>query len=164
MAIKKSLKSKPFVMLYAEDDESHAELVMLSLKEYQNSHEVYCVSDGEQALDYLFHRGKYSNFDKSPVPDLILLDLRMPKKDGMEVLKIVKSTKELKSIPVVILTSSRAQKDVEEAYTYQANSYLVKPMDFPRLTEVMRCFWLYWFGCNESPWSKNLPFNGDQVG
>jgi CheY-like chemotaxis protein len=107
--------------------------------------------DGEQALDYLFARGKYASPGNNPRPNLILLDLRLPRVDGLEVLKIIKTTPALLRIPVVILTSSDAETDIARSYDYHANSYVVKPLDFKTFTRLMKDLGFYWLGWNEKP-------------
>ena len=112
-------------------------------------------SDGEAALDYLFRRGDYIDPLDSPRPHVILLDLRLPKVGGLEVLKIIKSSAELQTIPVIILTTSAAEADVSGAYEYHANSYLVKPVDFSKFSQLMEEFGFYWLGWNYYPWSEH---------
>jgi CheY-like chemotaxis protein len=109
------------------------------------------VADGEAALDYLFHQGSYADAVVSPRPNLALLDLRLPKVDGLEVLRRVKESVDLRSIPVVILTTSQAEMDVASAYELHANSYLVKPVDFDKFLEMMNTLGDYWLAWNRSP-------------
>jgi CheY-like chemotaxis protein len=111
------------MILLVEDNLDHAEIVMRSFKNHQIDHPILHVTDGETALDYLLRRGEYTNPEKSPRPNLVLLDLRLPKVDGLEVLKEIKQSKELRGIPVVILTSSQAGNDVKMACEYHANTY-----------------------------------------
>lgn len=139
------------MILLVEDNEDHAEIVMRTLREHQMSHNLHLVIDGEDALDYLLRRGEYSDAKKSPRPDIILLDLRLPKVDGLEVLKEIKQTRDLLRIPVVVLTSSDAESDVATAYDCHANSYLVKPLDFENFTELMKDLEVYWHGRNVNP-------------
>ena len=139
------------MILLVEDNEDHAEIVMRTLREHQMSHNLHLVIDGEDALDYLLRRGEYSDAKKSPRPDIILLDLRLPKVDGLEVLKEIKQTRDLLRIPVVVLTSSDAETDVATAYDCHANSYLVKPLDFENFTELMKDLEVYWHGRNVNP-------------
>jgi CheY-like chemotaxis protein len=107
--------------------------------------------DGEQALDYLFKRGAYADPEKNPRPNFVLLDLRLPRIDGLEVLKTIKTTPSLLRIPVVILTSSDAESDIARSYDYHANSYVVKPLDFRSFTKLMKDLGFYWLGWNEKP-------------
>lgn len=145
------MKPNPPVLLLAEDNPAHAKLVLRCLQDQQLTGTVHHVSDGEAVLDYLMHRGAYANLETSPRPSLILLDLRMPKIDGLEVLQQIKASAELRRIPVVILTTSDTETDVVQAYERHANSYLVKPIDFDRLAELVRDLEHYWLDCNRLP-------------
>ena len=109
------------------------------------------LTDGQAALDYLFRRNAYSDPDQSPRPDIILLDLRLPKVDGLEVLKTIKADKDIGHIPVVILTTSQTEKDVTQAYDNHANSYLVKPVDYTQFSKLMETFGFYWLAWNQYP-------------
>jgi CheY-like chemotaxis protein len=137
-------------VLLVEDDNDHADLLTFSLMESPLKMKViHRVSDGCAALDYLFRRGEFADPVQSPRPRLILLDLRLPKMDGLMVLKEIKTSshEELQRIPVVILTSSEAEKDITAAYACGANSYIVKPVDyerFHRLVTDMGHYWLAW--------------------
>lgn len=146
----------PITILLVEDNEDHAELVIRNLEEQDIDHVIYHVQDGEAALDYLFHRGAFLNEDDAPRPELILLDLRLPKIDGLSVLKEIKDCEDLKIIPTIILTSSESDSDISSAYSNHANSFLVKPMDFQNYTQLMREMGLYWLACNTSPQVGNL--------
>ena len=133
-------------VLLVEDDETHAMLIMRCF-ERMGVANIHWVDDGEEALDYLLHRGKHEDRGKNPRPDLILLDLRLPKRDGHEVLKDIKNSEDLKVIPVVILTTSKNEQDVTKAYLNHANSYLVKPLGFDKfqqMTEYLGTYWLRW--------------------
>ncbi len=145
------LKGEPLVILLVEDNEAHAELVIRSMRDQRVANIIYHVLDGQQALDFLLHTGDYANAKKSPRPNLVLLDLRLPKVDGLEVLKIIKQTRELQRIPVVILTSSDAENDIARSYDYHANSYIVKPLDFKTFTKLMEDLGFYWLGWNAPP-------------
>ncbi|MFC1782136.1 PAS domain S-box protein [Planctomycetota bacterium] len=147
----KKMNDEPFIVLLVEDDPDHVELIIRSFKDNRVANEIQHVSDGEAALDYLFRRGDYADPQKSPRPHVILLDIRLPKIDGLEVLKEIKTSEELHKIPVVILTTSDAEKDITEAYENYANSYLVKPVDFEKFTQLMSNFVFYWFGWNRYP-------------
>jgi len=108
---------------------------------------LYHLEDGASALDYLFQRGAYADPDSSPRPAIILLDLRLPRVDGLTVLQTIKAAPELNRIPVIILTTSQAEADVARAYDAHANSYLVKPVEFPQFVNLVRelgCYWLEW--------------------
>jgi CheY-like chemotaxis protein len=145
------IKGEPLLILLVEDNEDHAELVRRSLAQNRVVNRIIWVDDGEKALHYLFREGDYQDPDKSPQPSLILLDLRLPKVDGLEVLARIKQTPELQHIPVVILTSSAAETDVVKAYEFHANSYIVKPVDFLKFTQLMDDLGFYWLGWNEHP-------------
>jgi two-component system response regulator len=140
-------------ILLVEDNEAHAELVIRGLRDQQVANRIHHVSDGEKALDYLFRRGAYTDPVQNPRPNLILLDLRLPRVDGLEVLRTIKTTPDLLRIPVVILTSSDAESDIVKSYDYYANSYIVKPLDFKTFTKLMKDLGFYWLGWN----SKMIP-------
>jgi len=140
------MEDKSAVVLLVEDDETHAMLIMRCFGRMEVNN-IHWVSDGMEALDYLIHRGKYEDIEKNPRPDLILLDLRLPKRDGHEVLKDIKNSDDLRTIPVVILTTSKNEYDVTKAYLNHANSYLVKPLGFDKfqqMTEDLGIYWLQW--------------------
>jgi CheY-like chemotaxis protein len=145
------MKGEPLVILLVEDDPAHAEIVRRNLKEFRMANRLMRVSDGQEALDYLYRREAFSQPDKSPRPGLILLDLRLPKVDGLEVLKIIKTDPDLARIPVVVLTTSAAETDMIKAYESHANSYLVKPVDFVQFTALMETLGYYWLAWNEYP-------------
>jgi len=137
----------PLRILLVEDEPAHAELVMRSFEDHEVPNRIYHVADGEQALNFLFRRGDYADRNGSPRPDVILLDLRLPRIDGLEVLKEIKAADDVRHIPVVILTSSEAEMDIAKAYDYHVNSYLVKPIDFDKFTRMMETlsdYWLVW--------------------
>jgi two-component system response regulator len=145
------LNGEPLHILLVEDNEDHADLVIRSMRDQQVANKIHHVADGEQALDYLFGRGAYADPKKSPRPNLILLDLRLPRIDGLDVLKTIKTTPPLLRIPVVILTSSDAESDIAKSYDYHANSYIVKPLDFKTFTRLMKDLGFYWLGWNAKP-------------
>jgi len=145
------MSNEPVAILHVEDNQDHANLIARGLRKHDADLEIHLAEDGEAALDFLLRRGKYENPASVPQPQLILLDLRLPKLDGLEVLRVVKTDKRLLPIPVVVLTSSDAENDVAKAYEYHANSYLVKPVDFPALTQMMRELGTYWLGWNRYP-------------
>ena len=146
------MDAKPVNVLLVEDDPDHAELVRFGLEDSQAAMRVRRVSDGQEALDYLFRRGPFAGPDPGARPHIVLLDLRLPKIDGLEVLKEVKTSPALRRIPVIVLTSSGAEKDIAAAYDHGANSYLVKPVDFSRFSRLMSDCGLYWLTCNrQSP-------------
>lgn len=145
------LPGEPLHILLVEDNEAHAELVIRGMRDQQVANRIHHVIDGEQALDYLFSRGAFADMKKNPCPNLILLDLRLPKIDGLEVLKIIKTTPKLLRIPVVVLTSSDAESDIARSYDYHANSYVVKPLEFKKFTQLMKDLGFYWLGWNTMP-------------
>jgi CheY-like chemotaxis protein len=145
------LNGEPLVILLVEDNEAHAELVMRSMRDQRVANIIYHVLDGQQALDFLLHKGDYVNAKKSPRPNLVLLDLRLPRIDGLEVLKTIKESPDLKRIPVVILTSSDSETDIARSYDYHANSYVVKPLEFKTFTKLMEDLGFYWLGWNAPP-------------
>lgn len=145
------MNGEPIVILLVEDDESHTEIVRRNFKDYRLANTLMHVTDGQAALDYLRHENEFSDPATSPRPGIILLDLRLPKVDGLEVLKSIKTDPQLLQIPVVILTTSKAETDMVTAYAYHANSYLVKPVDFTEFTDLMTTFGFYWVAWNQYP-------------
>ena len=146
------MDGEALTILLVEDNPDHAELAMRNLEESMLANRIFHVEDGEQALDFLYRRGRYSDPASCPRPHLVLLDLRLPKVDGMEVLKKVKSDPVLKSIPVVVLTTSLAERDLAMAYEHYANSYLTKPVDFESFSHLLRDLGFYWLAWNKHPW------------
>ncbi len=146
------MNGEPLCILLVEDNPDHAELAMRNLNDGKLANKIFHVEDGEAALDFLNHRGIYDDTQRFPRPHLILLDLRLPKVDGIEVLKAVKGSDELKAIPVVILTTSAAERDLAQAYQNYANSYLTKPVDFDSFSELLRDMGFYWLAWNKRPW------------
>ena len=151
-----SMDGQSLTILHVEDNSDHAQLVARSLQKNHVANVVRHVMDGEEALDYLFLRGKYAGTDSAPRPQIVLLDLRLPKVDGLEVLRTIKTTDALSTIPVVILTSSEAEKDVAQAYEHHANSYLVKPVGFEKFSELMQQLGFYWLAWNRYPWHSEV--------
>ncbi len=139
-------------ILLVEDNQDHAELVMRSFEDHRVGNHICHLTDGEAALDYLLRRGEYSDPATSPRPHVVLLDLRLPKVDGLKVLERIRDTEGLERIPVVILTTSHAEMDVGKAYQHHANSYLVKPLDFDKFTNLMDDLGFYWLCWNHYPW------------
>jgi CheY-like chemotaxis protein len=139
-------------ILLVEDNPAHAELILRSFADHRVANTIYHVSDGEAALDFLFQRGAYAKAT-NPRPHVILLDLRLPRLDGLDVLQAIKSAPDLTTIPVVILTTSEAERDVARAYTQHANSYVVKPLDFAQFSQLMEALGWYWLNWNYHPWS-----------
>jgi len=145
------MKGRPINILLVEDEEAHAVIVKRNLNDFKLANKIYHVSDGQAALDYLYRREAYSDALLFPKPELILLDLRLPKVDGLEVLKTIKTNPELMRIPVVIMTTSSAEKDVAQAYDHYANSYLVKPLDLQQFMPMLESLGLYWLIWNRAP-------------
>ncbi len=149
------MKDAPLIVLLVEDNPDHAELIMRNF-EGRSGARIHHITDGEAALDYLFQRGGFNDGDKHPRPHVVLLDLRLPKVDGLEVLKQVRASAELNSIPIVILTTSHAGSDVDRAYRRHVNSYLVKPTDFDDFAQLMNDLGCYWLGWNQYPETTRL--------
>ena len=145
------VKAPPFTILLVEDNPDHAELVIRSFEDHPVENKIHHLGDGEAALDYLFNRGDYDDVEKSPRPHVVLLDLRLPKVDGLDVLKKIRATKELDVMPVVVLTTSQAESDVNGAYKHYANSYLIKPSDLAKFTQMVNDLGSYWLSCNHFP-------------
>jgi CheY-like chemotaxis protein len=145
------MKENLVKILLVEDNYDHAELILRSFNSHRIANQVYHVADGEEAIDFIFGSGKFSSNPVSFLPNLILLDLRIPKIDGLEVLRMIKSSDLYKHIPVVVLTSSEAEKDIAKAYNLQANSYLAKPLDFNKFQQLMDDLGFYWLGWNVIP-------------
>jgi CheY-like chemotaxis protein len=138
-------------ILLVEDNPYDAELALRSLKNNHLANRVIVVRDGEEALDFIFARGAFSDRRVEDIPRVILLDLKLPKVDGLEVLKAVKNDPRTRFIPVVVLTSSKEEKDIVESYQLGANSYIVKPVDFDKFIEAVNSLGLYWLLLNQSP-------------
>ncbi|HEY6206788.1 MAG TPA: response regulator [Chthoniobacterales bacterium] len=137
-------------ILLVEDNPNDVELTLHALKENNLTNVIEVVRDGEEALDFIFATGPYSQRGRERRPKLILLDLKLPKVDGLEVLKRVKADPLTRMIPVVVLTSSREERDMVESYQLGVNSYIVKPVDFEQFTEAVRHLGLYWLLINEA--------------
>lgn len=145
------MKGSPIHILLVEDDPAHAEIVRRNLGDFRVANRIVHVEDGQAALDYLYRANGYADPAQSPRPDLVLLDLRLPKVDGLEVLQRIKADPDLRRIPVVVLTTSRAELDMVGAYAQGAGSYLVKPVDFEKFTSLMEAFGFYWLAWNQFP-------------
>jgi CheY-like chemotaxis protein len=144
------LDTRPITILMADDDADDRELAREALAESRVLNDLHAVGDGAELLDFLRHQGRYEHQD-TPRPDLILLDLNMPKLDGREALGVLKNDPKLRSIPVVILTTSRAEEDVARSYDLGANSFISKPVTFVGLVDVMRELGRYWVVIVELP-------------
>jgi CheY-like chemotaxis protein len=137
-------------ILLVEDDPKDVELTMTALEEYNLSNEVVVASDGEEALDYLHYRGKFQR-RSGDNPAVLLLDLKLPKVDGLEVLQQIKSDDKLKLIPVVVLTSSREERDMVSSYKLGVNAYVVKPVDFHEFVNAIKELGVFWAIINQPP-------------
>ena len=143
--------TQPITILLADDDADDRLLAEDALEEAYLANTLHCVEDGEQLLDYLYRRGEYTNLEQTPLPGLILLDLNMPKKDGREALSEIKSDPVLRRIPVVVMTTSKAEEDLLRTYDLGVNSFIIKPVAFASLVEVMKTLTHYWFQIVELP-------------
>lgn len=137
-------------ILYAEDSENDVELTLAAFEESKLANPVDVVKDGSEALDYLFYRGKYCEREKKP-PLFVLLDLKMPKVDGIEVLREIRNSEEYKNTPVIILTSSKMESDVIRSYELGVNSFVVKPIGFTEFVKAIRNLGYFWAIVNTSP-------------
>lgn len=146
--------TRSITILMADDDEDDRLLAQDALKESRVLNDLYFVEDGVELLEYLQKEGKYKNNDNCPRPGLILLDLNMPRKDGREALKEIKADPKLKSIPVVILTTSKQEEDMVKGYDLGAASYITKPVNFEGLVELMKVLGKYWVEFVELPTSE----------
>jgi CheY-like chemotaxis protein len=138
-------------ILLVEDNQNDIELIMRSFKKHNLANRVLVVNDGEQALEYIFVTGPFSGRDIKDKPKVIILDLKLPKIDGLEVLRRIKYDERTKMIPVVILTSSKEEKDVVESYRLGVNSYIVKPVDYEKFMQSVADLGLYWLLMNQPP-------------
>lgn len=140
-----TLTSRRAIILLVDDDPGDQELTRRALQDDLVKTELYTVGDGEEALDYMFRRGRYSDPSTSPRPDLIMLDLNMPKMNGREVLKALKQNPEVARIPVVIMTTSQQEADILRSYDLGCNSYVQKPVDMEQFVQAIRRLGTYWF-------------------
>ncbi|WP_372947239.1 response regulator [Mariniphaga sp.] len=138
-------------ILIVEDNPNDAEMALRAFKKNNLANSVLVVNDGEMALDFIFAKGKFADRDKASRPKIILLDLKLPKIDGLEVLKEIKSHAETKIIPVVVLTSSNEESDLLKSYQLGVNSYIVKPVDFDKFVDAVRDLGFYWLLLNQQP-------------
>ena len=146
-----SNNKRPIVILVADDDAEDRMLVKDALEESRLKNDIHFVENGEDLLDYLKNRGRFADKDLYPTPGLILLDLNMPKKDGREALKEIKADPHLRLIPIVVLTTSKAEEDILRTYDLGVSSFITKPVTFTALVDVMRTLSKYWFEIVELP-------------
>ena len=142
---------KMITIVLADDDPDDRQLTGDAFKENRLANSLDCVEDGEELMDYLHRRGKFSNLSNTPLPGLILLDLNMPRKDGREALKELKANPEFRRIPIVVLTTSKAEEDILRSYDLGVNSYITKPVTFKSLVEIVKVLGRYWFEVVELP-------------
>ncbi|WP_240655304.1 response regulator [Flammeovirga pectinis] len=140
-----SLSDYPMTILYADDDPEDRMLTQEAFEESKLASNLIFVEDGEELMEYLNHKGKFSDTEKYPRPDLILLDLNMPKKDGRECLKEIKLDESLKKIPVVVLTTSNDEEDVLKTYNLGVSSFITKPVTFDSMVDIVKSLNQYWF-------------------
>lgn len=138
-------------ILLVEDNQDDVDLTLRALKKNGISHEVVVSRDGPEALDYLLGSGAYAGRGPAPLPAVVLLDLRLPKLDGLEVLRRIRSHPHTQNLPVVVLTSSKKDVDVVSSYNFGSNSFIQKPVEFPQFIEAVRQLGLYWLAVNEPP-------------
>ena len=144
-------RKKERIILLVEDNPDDVELTLRALKQYNIRNEITVVRDGAQALDYLFATGVYSDRDTTTMPAVVILDLKLPKVNGLEVLQRMRADERTQLVPVVILTSSNEEQDMINGYKFGANSYVQKPVDFTQFVEAARQLGLYWLVINEPP-------------
>ncbi|MFC6998211.1 response regulator [Rufibacter roseus] len=147
--------NKSIVILIADDDAEDRMLLKEALEENKLPNTVNFVENGEELMDYLLHNGRFADKEKYPLPGLILLDLNMPKKDGREALKEIKENDNLKHLPVVVLTTSKAEEDILKTYDLGVSSFITKPVTFASLVEMMRTLADYWLELVELPNNNN---------
>jgi two-component system response regulator len=138
-------------ILLVEDNPNDVELTLRALRKHNLTNKVHVAKDGAEALEYIFATGAYAGRDINNKPRVVLLDLKLPKVDGLEVLRSIKSDEQTKMIPVVILTSSTEERDIVESYQLGVNSYIIKPVDFDKFIEAISELGLYWLSLNRSP-------------
>lgn len=144
------MKHSEKIILLVEDNPDDELLTLMAFKDHKITNEVIVARDGEEALDYLFGTGRYQNRDFNIPPQVVLLDLKLPKVDGLEVLKAIRSNPVTKLLPVVILTSSKEEIDILKSYLFGANSYIRKPVDIEQFSEAIKQLGLYWLVLDES--------------
>ena len=150
------MTTRQIEILLVEDNPDDVELTLHALRREKLANSIHVARDGEEALEFLFSNGKHSDRTSQPLPKLILLDLKLPKLDGMEVLKRLKDDARTKTIPVVILTASKEERDLVSSYNLGVNSYIQKPVDFDQFCEIVKTVGLYWLVINQPPVQDNV--------
>ncbi len=150
------MNGKPFVVLIAEDNEHDLVATKRAWKKYNIANPLHVVRDGEECLDYLHQRGKYSEPGSAPRPGILLLDIKMPKMDGLTVLEHIREDEKLHRLPVVILTTSKAEEDRLRSYDLGANAYIMKPVGFQNFAEAVRTINLFWELVELPEWTNGL--------
>ena len=140
--VERKMDTRPVDILLVEDNPGDVRLTKEALRDAKVLNEIYVARDGVEAMEFMYHKG---SFAKAPVPDLILLDLNLPRKDGREVLAEIKKDPKLKHIPIVVLTTSKADEDIIKTYNLHANAYITKPVDLNRFVEIMHALEEFWF-------------------
>jgi len=143
--------SEPIEILLVEDNPNDLELTLHALEKHNLANKIHIVRDGEEALDFLFCRGAFSSRTFEAPPKVVLLDLKLPKVDGLEILRTVKADTRTKAVPIVVMTSSKQQRDLVESYQLGVNSYIQKPINFQEFQEVIRQLGYYWLAINQPP-------------
>ncbi|MEM9152370.1 MAG: response regulator [Cyanobacteria bacterium P01_F01_bin.3] len=144
-------KGKSITILVAEDDEDDRLLMQEALEENRLANNLHFVEDGEELMDYLLHRNAYADPTSAPRPSLLLLDLNMPRKDGREALQEIKANPDLRQIPIVVLTTSKAEEDILRTYDLGVSSFIAKPVVFESMVQIMKMLGCYWFEIVELP-------------
>lgn len=150
------MMDRPIEILLVEDNNDDVELTLHALRKENLANSIHVARDGEEALEFLFCTGAHANRSLEPPPRLVLLDLKLPKVDGMEVLRRLKADPRTRTIPVVILTSSKEERDLVNGYGLGANSYIQKPVDFEQFRDTVKTVGLYWLLVNQPPVPKRV--------
>ncbi len=145
------MTEKSMDLLLVEDNPRDVEMTLLAFEDMKFANPIHVVRDGEEALEFLFATGRYADRDAKDLPRVVLLDLKLPRIDGIEVLRRVREDPRTRTLPVVALTSSREERDIVETYALGVNSYMVKPVDFDQFTQAIRSLGLYWAVLNQPP-------------
>lgn len=148
---KKEADNKPINILLVEDSDADIKIALRAFAKVKLKNNIYVVHDGQEALDFIYHKAQYEDTEKYPVPDLILLDINMPKLNGFEVLKAIKNDLNYSYIPVIMLTSSQNEKDIATSYRFGAASYIPKPVCYDNFVEIVDGFTFYWRSINKLP-------------